>query len=593
MKILKNCLFALRLVERACPSYTILTLLFSLTNLAAPITGVLGIKLLIDALSTRDLRQTGLILLGFAVVTSLTVLMQSWYQSVYEPAARACISGAANGQLLGRISQVDLASLEDSEFYNQIARAAAESGTRSQGVVNTLCGFVGNLASILALTVILLSLDAFVLVLTLAGASLMFLLNLKKSRLGFRQFLERTRFERQITYIQRVCQEPQYAREIRLFAMNAFLMDQYAVLWRQLRLLLHRQGKKIWLFNGCEKLLNDSIYIVVTLVYLTGRYFAGAITLGGFSALFNGVFQFGNQIYALLARIPELYQHSLYLDTLRAVINLPANIERTTGTSLDPEKAHSIEFRDVTFAYPGRPPVFAHLNLTVDAGEQVALLGHNGAGKSTLIKLLLRLYDPQEGQILLDGLDIRQYDIHALRRCFGVVLQDFQHFAFSIAENVSLGRQDCPADSIAAAISQARLDQRIRLLPKGIATPITREFDDDGIQLSGGEYQKLALARAYAQNSGILVFDEPSSALDPEAEHHLFLELRQYASHKTVLFVCHKMSLAVHSDRVILLEQGRIVEQGPPDLLLQANGLYAHLYRLQAADYQLEGRVAG
>ena len=444
MRILKNCLFALRLVAQACPSYTVLTLLVSLTGLAAPLTGVLGIKLLIDALSIRDLRQTGLILFGFGVITALTALIQSWYQSVYEPAARARISGAANGQLLSRIGQVDLASLEDSEFYNQVARAAAESGTRAQGVINTLCGFIGNLASILALTAILLSLDAFVLVLTLAGAGLMFLLNLKKSRLGFRQFLERTRFERQITYIQRVCQEPQYAREIRLFAMNAFLMDQYAVLWRQLRQLLHRQGKKIWLFSGCEKLLNDSIYIVVTLIYLTGRYFAGVITLGGFSALFNGVFQFGNQIYALMARVPELYQHSLYLDTLRTVIDRPANIETSTGTSRDPGQAHSLEFRDVTFAYPGRPPVFTHLNLKVGAGEQVALLGHNGAGKSTLIKLLLRLYDPQEGQILLDGLDIRLYDIHALRRCFGVVLQDFQHFAFSIAENVSLGRQDCP-----------------------------------------------------------------------------------------------------------------------------------------------------
>ena len=168
MRILKNCLFALRLVAKACPSYTVLTLLVSLTGLAAPLTGVLGIKLLIDALSIRDLRQTALILFGFAVITAFTALIQSWYQSVYEPAARARISGAANGQLLSRIGQVDLASLEDSEFYNQVARAAAESGTRAQGVINTLCGFIGNLASILALTAILLSLDAFVLVLTLA-----------------------------------------------------------------------------------------------------------------------------------------------------------------------------------------------------------------------------------------------------------------------------------------------------------------------------------------------------------------------------------------------------------------------------------------
>lgn len=592
MKILQNSLFALRLVTRACPSYPVLTLLVSLTGLAAPLTGVLGIKLLIDALTIRDLRQTGLILAGFALVTSLTALVQSWYHSVYEPAARARIAGAASGKLLGKIVQVDLAALEDSEFYNQVSRAAAEASTRAQGVVNTLCGFIGNSLSIIMLSAILLSLDAFVLVLTLAGAGLMFLLNLKKSQLSFRQYLERTRLERQIAYIQRICQEPQYAREIRLFAMNAFLMDRYAVLWRQLRQLLRHQGQKLWLFSSCEKLLNDSIYIVVTLIYLTGRYFAGMITLGGFSALFNGVFQFGDQIYALLARIPELYQHSLYLDTLRAVIDRQPVIEATSGLELDPGQAHSLELRDVSFAYPGRPPVFSHLNLQIAAGEQVALLGHNGAGKSTLIKLLLRFYDPQEGQVLLDGLDIREYDIHSLRRCFGVVLQDFQHFAFSIAENVSLGRPDCPAEGIAAAIGQARLEQRVRLLPEGVNTPITREFDDSGIQLSGGEYQKLALARAYAQNSGILLFDEPSSALDPVAEHHLFSELRLHARHKTVLYVCHKMSLAVQSDRVILLEQGRIAEQGPPAQLLQAGGLYARLYQLQAEDYQRDGRAA-
>jgi ATP-binding cassette subfamily B protein len=416
----------------------------------------------------------------------------------------------------------------------------------------------------------------------------MFLLNLKKSKLSFRQYLERTRLERQINYIQRVYYEPQYAREIRLFSMNLFMMKRYKSYFTGLQHMLRQQGLRMWLFSGLEKILNDCLYIVVTLFYLTGRFFAGAITIGGFSALFNGIFQFGDQIYSLLSRLPQLYEHSLYLETVQAVLNTRPSIENTSGIELDPRSPHSIELRHVTFAYPGRPPVFNDLNLKIEAGEQVALLGHNGAGKSTLIRLILRLYDPQEGQVLVDGHDVRTIDIRSLRSCFGVVLQDFQHFAFSIADNITLGRAQCDADKLQNALEQAQLADKIEPLPQGLATPVTREFDDSGIQLSGGEYQKLALARAYVQDSGILLFDEPSSALDPLAEHELFAGLRRYTRQKTVLYVCHKMSLAINADRAILLEQGRIIESGPPEDLLQAGGLYSQLYRLQAEDYQMK-----
>jgi ATP-binding cassette subfamily B protein len=579
MNKLQNTLLAFRIVRQACPSYPFLTLLLALTGVVAPLTGVLGIKLLIDALMALDAAATGLI-------TALTSLFQSWYQTVYEPTAKVRIAGALTGMLLGRIAAFDLAALEDPEFYNQYTRAVSEANTRAQGVVNSVCGLVGNLASLATLTAILLSIDAVVLLLTLVGAALMFLLNLKKSRLSFSQYLERTRLERQLHYIQRVYYEPQYAREIRLFAMNTFMMSRYNGLYRALRRLWQRQGLRLWLFSGLEKLLNNSLYIVITLTYLAGRYFAGAIALSGFSALFNGVFQFGDQLYALMSRIPELYQHSLYLETVQSVLKKRPLIENTTGYHLDPTAPHRIELRDVTFAYPGRPPVFEQLNLTIEAGEQVALLGHNGAGKSTLIRLLLRFYDPQQGQILVDGRDIRTLDLASLRRCYGVVLQDFQHFAFSIADNITLGRAPQKEEQLSDAICQAGLDDKIRHLPHGLDTAITREFAEDGIQLSGGEAQKLALARAYLQNSGMLLFDEPSSALDPVAEHRLFGDLRQYARNKTVLYVCHKMALALQADRAVLLEQGRIVEQGAPHDLLQKEGLFASLFRLQAETFR-------
>ncbi|MEA4889777.1 MAG: ABC transporter ATP-binding protein [Clostridiaceae bacterium] len=584
MSMIRNSRFVLKQVGKACPSYLPLTLLLAISGVAAPLVSVLGIKLLIDALMMQDPGQTWIILVVFGLITAITAIFQSWYQTVYEPVAKVRISGAMTSMLLNHIAAADLAVLENTEFYNQYTRAITEANTRAQGVVNTLCGMAGNIVSIIALAAILINLDAFVLVLTLAGAALIFVIDLLKSRLSFRQYLERTNLERRLNYIQRIYYEPQYSREIRLFAMNPFMMTRYTAIFRNLWQLLHRQGRKLWLFSGCEKLLNSCVFILATLLYLTMRFFAGAVTLGSFSALFNGVFQVGDQVYALLARLPDLYQHSLYLDTVQFIINRPPVIEQTTGLDLDPAAPHSIELRDVTFAYPGRPPVLSHINLSIAAGEQVALLGHNGAGKSSLIQLLLRFYDPQEGQILIDGQDIRAIDIRSLRRCFGVVLQNFQHFAFSVADNIALGRPDCTPDQIEAALVQAHLEEKIRKLPSGMDTAITREFDDTGIQLSGGEFQKLALARAYARNNGILLFDEPSSALDPIAEHQLFQEIKQYAKQKTVIYICHKMSLAVSADRVILLDRGRIAEEGAPEELLQAGGLYASLYRLQTED---------
>ncbi|NLO35482.1 MAG: ABC transporter ATP-binding protein [Clostridiaceae bacterium] len=585
MKVLRNSLYALNLVRGACPSYIPWTLLAALTGVTAPLTGVLGIKLLIDALIARDTRSTGLILLAFALLTAATALFRSWYNTVYEPAARTRIGASLSASLLERIGLLDLSAIENSAFYNRCSRAVSEANTRPQGVVQTLCGLVGNLLSLATLTAILLSLDPFVLLLTSGGAALMFVLNLKRSRLGFKQYLERTVLERQVTYIQRVYYEPQYARELRLFAMNPFLVGRYRNAACSLRQTLQRQGLHMWVFSGLEKLLNDCLFVVITLSYLVTRFFAGAISIGGFSALFNGIFQFGDQLYSLLARVPQLYEHSLYLETVQDVLQANPDIEVTEGLTLEASRAHSIEFCHVTFAYPGCEPVFRDLSLTIAAGEQVALLGHNGAGKSTLVRLLLRFYDPQEGRILIDGVDIRRYDIRALRRCFAVVMQDFQHYAFSLAENIALGRPAVLAQDIETAVRQARLDDRVGQLPRGLETAITREFSDSGIQLSGGEYQKLALARAYAQESSILLFDEPSSALDPEAEHTLFASLRRTAGRKTVLFICHKMSLAVHADRVILFERGRIAEQGTPLALLRSGGLYSRLYQLQAKDY--------
>ena len=295
------------------------------------------------------------------------------------------------------------------------------------------------------------------------------------------------------------------------------------------------------------------------------------------------------QFQELLGGLSSMYENNLYLSTLFDLLAFEPRIQAPESPLPVARRfTRGIEFRDVTFTYPGRDePALEHVSFTIELGETVALVGRNGAGKTTIVKLLTRLYDPDAGQILVDGVDVREYDPAELRREVGVIFQDYVTYYLSARENIGVGRLEELDDleRIDRAAAQSGADAVVAQLPEGYDTLLGKWFDQ-GHQLSGGEWQKVALARAFMRDAQILILDEPTASLDAQAEYEIFARMKELTSDKTALFISHRFSTVRLADRILVLEGGAIIEQGTHDELLLQNGRYAEFFNLQAASYR-------
>jgi ATP-binding cassette subfamily B protein len=291
----------------------------------------------------------------------------------------------------------------------------------------------------------------------------------------------------------------------------------------------------------------------------------------------------------ILGGVQGIYENGLYLSTLYELLERQPQIQAPEHPApIRHPFQQGIEFRNVTYRYPGRAePALENVSFTIEPGQTVALVGRNGAGKSTIVKLLGRLYDPDEGQILIDGRDVREYDPVELRREFGVMFQDYAAYQVSAGENIGVGNVDHADDlpAITTAAARAGADDVIAKLPEGYETTLGKQFEG-GHQLSGGEWQKLALARGFMRDAQVLILDEPTAALDAQAEHDLFARIKDLTRGKMALYISHRFSTVRMADRILFLEHGRLVEQGTHDELMLQGGRYANLFDLQAASYR-------
>jgi ATP-binding cassette subfamily B protein len=405
---------------------------------------------------------------------------------------------------------------------------------------------------------------------------------------GYQMMRRQSPERRLMAYLTNLLTTDTYNKEIKLFTLGDFFTRRFSDI--SIKFILENQGLVVrrylagFFWGALTILASGGTYLYVALLAVRGT-----INIAGLTVYTQAAQQVQGNFQGLLSGLSGMYENTLYLNTLFDLLAFEPKI-RAPEHPVPVSRAFTrgIEFRNVTYRYPGRDePVLRDVSFTIAPGETIALVGRNGAGKTTIVKLLTRLYDPDEGQILIDGVDIREYDPADLRHEVGVIFQDYVTYFLSAGENIGVGRLEALADRdrIADSAEQSGADSVIARLPQGYDTTLGKWFDQ-GFQLSGGEWQKIALARAFMRDAQILVLDEPTAALDAQAEYEIFARMKELTADKTALFISHRFSTVRLADRIMVLEHGRIIESGSHDELLLLDGRYAELFNLQAASYR-------
>lgn len=590
---MRNNLYILKLVWKVCPGRVIGEFLCKISGYASWVFyTVYFTKYLVYAMENQvAFSQILLFLIVSTGVFSTFASFEMWFVKKYKYISDAVIYEKINSMLFKKATNVELACYEDTEFYNKYTLAMKESETRFSSILENIPLIVATLAASIVVVWNMFCIDHLVIVFIAAPMLGSFVFGKMTNKVVFLRDREAVPFKRRMDYVNRVVYLSDYAKEMRMSNIFNVLQKSYkegfAGLYETLK-------KYEWKAVGLGTVQNIfTFFIIFQGVMIYGLYktmVLGTISISEFAVLASAMVAGAWMLIHLSRAIVEMYQNNLYIQNLRDFLEYEPEVpEDSDGVS--PDDFESLEFRKVGFCYKGQDkPSLSEISLKVNKGEKIAIVGHNGAGKSTLVKLLMRLYEASEGAILYNGKQIQEYHLKQYRSLFATAFQDFQLFSMTVAENVLMRTPESEADytRVAKALQMCDIYEKVMALPKGMDTVLTREFAEDGAVLSGGEMQKIAVARAFAGEKPIAIYDEPSSALDPIAEYRLYESMMKNSEGKTVFFISHRLSTATLADRIYLFEDGRIAEAGTHKELMEANGKYADMFQKQAESYREE-----
>lgn len=587
--VYKNNLFMLKFVWKYYKIYIITSILISFSSILTPLADVLGPKYIIDFISQKKPFSwiVTIVILIFSVEL-LKSIYYSWYYKFITPRAHNKIKGGINNLLMQKAASLDLECYENAHFYDKYTRALKEADIRALSVVNSTRDFLLSLVYTLTLFGVIVTLDPILLLISVISMLLSSLFGLISGKCQFKYERLLTPFEKHLNYIKRVFYEVQYSKEIRIFPIGKLLFKKYDNNIDKIDSVLKTRGKKLTLLNILGDTVEFIMTIGVTMIYLAWKIYNGALTLGDFMALYIASRQFSSRLQVFFNSFTQFYEHSLYITNLKEVLDYESKIENSSNSlEILEEEITNISVDNVSFSYSERE-VLHNVTIKASKGEKIAIVGHNGAGKTTLIKLIIRLYDVNKGKILINNKDITKLSVKHLRSKIGLVFQDYQLYSASIAENVLLREVKTPEDEdkVWFALKQVGLYEKVKELPNGIHTLITKEFSNEGIFLSGGEAQKLALARIYIKDYDVVILDEPSSSLDLLAEKQMYENMMNITENKIAIFITHRLSTTVMADRIYLIDNGRVIEQGTHKELMELNGEYKRMFDAQAQFYR-------
>ncbi|MDY6941254.1 MAG: ABC transporter ATP-binding protein [Cyanobacteriota bacterium] len=593
-EVLANTPRLLHLVWQAAPTPLLFSLSTTLAKSLLPVSELYVTKLIVDrvvgSIGQNPIDWQPLIfLVSLRWVLSLLSDALNRLSAYLLQILRDRFSIYANGLLLKQAIRLDVSHYELPEFHDTLNRAQQSGSDYPVRILGTLTGLLGQIVSFAGLLVLLLSFSPGIMMLLLMASAPVLWVGVKFSGRRFWLSRKQTQAGRMADYLQRVLTQNVFVKEIRLFRLGDHLLNQ----WREIRSEFNQQSENLTrkyatVRGGADILANVGFYTAYG--WTIARTVRGAITIGDFT-MYTGAFgQAQTTLQSILQSIAQTYEYNLYVSQYFEFLSLQPQVVNPVKPLPFPNPLRSgLVLRDVSFTYPGaEKPTLKGLNLTVQPGESIALVGVNGAGKTTLLKLLTRLYDIDSGEIAIDGIPITEFELQDVRRNIGIIFQDFARYNLSVRDNIGFGNlgERENFDRIERAANDGGATETIAQLDDGYDTMLGKIFSG-GTELSGGQWQKIGLARAFMTSAPILILDEPTAALDAIAEYELFQRFRQLTKDKMTFFVSHRFSTVLMADRIVVLENSQIVEVGSHAELMANEGLYAKMFRLQASSYDV------
>jgi len=589
---LRNVRPLLKMVWETSPVLVVTSIVLRLFRALLPL-GMLWVsKLILDAVVVRISRGSGtlasiwkLVALELALAIASDLLGRA--NTLFDSLLGDRFTNRISLRLMQHADRLDLAFFEDPTFYDKLERARRQTTARL-GLLASLLNTGQDLLSLISLSAGLIVFSPWLMVLLIAAVVPAFLGETHFSSLAYSVLFQRTPERRQLDYLRLLGASAQSAKEVKIFGLGGYLADRYfrvsEEIYDENRGLAIRRA----MVGSALNLISTGGYYGAYAVVLI-RTLTGAISIGTFTFLTGAFSRSRSYIERILASFTDISEQAMFLTDLFEFFQIEPAIRSHPNAIPAPRPIrHGFEFRHVSFAYPGSDRyVVRNINFRLESAEKVALIGENGAGKTTLVKLLARLYDPTEGHILLDGSDLREYDIDDLRREIGVIFQDYMRYDMLVRENIGFGKIEslAEAERIETAARKSLAKRVIDRLPNGYDHMLGRRFEG-GADLSGGEWQKFALARAYMRDGQLLILDEPTATLDARAEYEVFQRFADLTRDRMAVLISHRFSTTRMADRILVLADGVIQEQGTHQQLLALGGRYAELFELQAAGYR-------